>query len=1074
MKLARLEVHAFKCVASARLELGPGLNVLYGPNDLGKTSLADAVRAVLLLPSSSAQRSDFESWQLVASPHVRLWFEHRERHWRVDKTWGEGSRAAALLEVSNDGAVWSKSEAGRAVDAELRKMLSWGVREPGGKGAPKGLPSSFITTALLGASSRAEELFAADLGKDTDTAGRERLTEALQSFAEDPVFKHMLTTAQGKVEQVKDARGNWRRGRGSPLGRIGDEIRELQRELADSTESAEHGEAVEQAAARHRERRTELLQQLERDRAALDQLQRAWQAAAHAREVVAAHDRAHAAWRVAHDERERVDALAGELTQLRTQVQAANEAADAAVVATSEARARLQAALAARQAAQGEGEAGARERHAALEHRIATMASAHERLETRQDRLREVRAQQDAAAAQAQQASAAIATAGARQRASQAAAAALAPMEQMLARHDRALAVARWREAQAEVAQQQQRAAEEAQLRARAQTQRQQVADALAQLDRRGLPDAATLEQLRTLEAGLQRARDRAAVGFAVAFALPRDAAVTIDDAATRSLREGDVAATRTMTIALAEGGTLTIAAGSSALRDEVVAAEQAWQRDGAPVLAQLAMPDTAALQQALEHDRSERARLQLSLAEASALEREAEHLVVDAQRQAQSQARRDALAAVLAGRGGPARDDEFASSVAELLEQQAQQLAEVERQREAVREAEAARALAVERAEVARRDAELAQARVLDLLAQLGLSAGTDLGATLAELDDELSGLRHELAALERERDAARASDDARHAALAEQLQQAEHAQQGALAREQAALAHASELRERAAALGARLEDARQRTAAVDLEGLQRAAADAIVARDALPPIEPVTESLLEHARARLEATAQALTEVTAELQKAEGSLEQLGGAGLRERAEEAQQALVRATQSERELQRDYDAWQLLRDTLRTVEAEQGQHLGNALAGAVEQRLRRLTEGRYARLELDRDLRAEGLRVAGSARAFEVLSAGLREQLATLVRVAIAEHLRQVVVLDDHLAQTDPQRVDFFRDLLREVAQRVQILVLTCRPLDYLDARELPEAGTAIRDSEDGRVRAIDLSRVIARVAAD
>ncbi|MFO0635086.1 MAG: hypothetical protein U0168_19755 [Nannocystaceae bacterium] len=211
-------------------------------------------------------------------------------------------------------------------------------------------------------------------------------------------------------------------------------------------------------------------------------------------------------------------------------------------------------------------------------------------------------------------------------------------------------------------------------------------------------------------------------------------------------------------------------------------------------------------------------------------------------------------------------------------------------------------------------------------------------------------------------------------------------------------------------------------------------------------------------------------LAEVTAELQKAEGSLEQLGGAGLRERAQDTQAALVVATDRERDGQRDVEAWQLLRDTLRAVEAEQGQHLGNALAGAVETRLRRLTGGGYARLELDRDLRPEGLRIAGAPRALDVLSAGLREQLATLVRLAIAEHLQQVLVLDDHLSQTDPRRVDYFRDLLREVAQRVQIVVLTCRPLDYLQPRELPAEGEQWRGSDDGLVRAIDLGRVIAR----
>ena len=73
MKLARLEVDAFKCVASARLELGPGLNVLYGPNDLGKSSLAWAIRAVLLLQHNQANGNIMRRLEGVDSPTGVAW-----------------------------------------------------------------------------------------------------------------------------------------------------------------------------------------------------------------------------------------------------------------------------------------------------------------------------------------------------------------------------------------------------------------------------------------------------------------------------------------------------------------------------------------------------------------------------------------------------------------------------------------------------------------------------------------------------------------------------------------------------------------------------------------------------------------------------------------------------------------------------------------------------------------------------------------------------------------------------------------------------------------------------------------
>ena len=39
MKLLRLQVADFAAIANAEIEFGPGLNVLYGPNDLGKSTL---------------------------------------------------------------------------------------------------------------------------------------------------------------------------------------------------------------------------------------------------------------------------------------------------------------------------------------------------------------------------------------------------------------------------------------------------------------------------------------------------------------------------------------------------------------------------------------------------------------------------------------------------------------------------------------------------------------------------------------------------------------------------------------------------------------------------------------------------------------------------------------------------------------------------------------------------------------------------------------------------------------------------------------------------------------------------
>jgi uncharacterized protein YhaN len=69
----------------------------------------------------------------------------------------------------------------------------------------------------------------------------------------------------------------------------------------------------------------------------------------------------------------------------------------------------------------------------------------------------------------------------------------------------------------------------------------------------------------------------------------------------------------------------------------------------------------------------------------------------------------------------------------------------------------------------------------------------------------------------------------------------------------------------------------------------------------------------------------------------------------------------------------------------------------------------------------------------------FEQLSDGTREQIAILVRLALAEllcdqGLPAVVVLDDALVFSDDERIERMFGILERAALRLQILVLTCR----------------------------------------
>ena len=133
MKLLSLKVENFRSIGKAKIDFGPGLNVLHGPNDLGKSSLAYAIRAALLLQAGSKESEDFVPWGGTADPHVELVFQTEpQRIWRVKKTFGAG--AQAFLDESRDGADFHVEVRGREVVGRLRELLRWGISPPGGKG----------------------------------------------------------------------------------------------------------------------------------------------------------------------------------------------------------------------------------------------------------------------------------------------------------------------------------------------------------------------------------------------------------------------------------------------------------------------------------------------------------------------------------------------------------------------------------------------------------------------------------------------------------------------------------------------------------------------------------------------------------------------------------------------------------------------------------------------------------------------------------------------------------------------------------------------------------------------------
>jgi AAA domain len=250
MRLLSLRVRSFGCVNEAELELGPGVNVLYGPNDLGKSTLAHAIRAALLLPCGHKEAQELRPWHRDATPEVRLSFLAPDepgsaalpRTWRVHKQFGSKG-GQAELEGSNDGESFFLEQKGPGVDTKLRQLLGWGVAEARARG-PRGFPSSFLATVLLGFQAAPSSVLGHSLEDDPSETGRMRLTEALQALAQDPRFKEVLDQAQRKVDEAFTPLGKPKKGKASPLTPVRQQIDLLETQLRDEQSRVHDSEGV--------------------------------------------------------------------------------------------------------------------------------------------------------------------------------------------------------------------------------------------------------------------------------------------------------------------------------------------------------------------------------------------------------------------------------------------------------------------------------------------------------------------------------------------------------------------------------------------------------------------------------------------------------------------------------------------------------------------------------------------------------------------------------------------------------------------------------------------------------------
>ncbi len=192
-------------------------------------------------------------------------------------------------------------------------------------------------------------------------------------------------------------------------------------------------------------------------------------------------------------------------------------------------------------------------------------------------------------------------------------------------------------------------------------------------------------------------------------------------------------------------------------------------------------------------------------------------------------------------------------------------------------------------------------------------------------------------------------------------------------------------------------------------------------------------------------------------ELRQLEIRLEERGGEGLYSRESELAEMLATAEEEAARLLREGRAARLLCDLIRHHEQRA---IGNVLT-PLENRLSTvfaaITGVAHRRVWFDETLQIRGVGVRmEEAIAFDDLSRGAREQLLLALRAAIALELSaegpQCLILDDVLVHTDPMRHQNVLGYLRELAEKVQVIVLTCHAERYRGAGRVIRPATVQR----------------------
>jgi AAA domain len=1076
MRLHRLRITSFAAIGNVDVEFGPGLNVLYGPNDLGKSTVVAAIRLGLLLPHTSTHCDQYVGWTGADDPIVEMTFQtEAQRIWRVRKQFGRGG--SSLLQESKNGQDFDDVERGRKVDGKLRDILRWGIPEPGGAGGAKGLPASFLATALLSPQDDVSAVLRDSLQSDLASSGKEQIAAALQAVAQDPLFLALLRNTQAQRDKAYTDKGAKKTAKGSVFKDAAERLNEARDEKEKLHRIVAESEGAERQLRELTERRTQKQETLAGAKAHGEMLERL-NAQATCRSVAAEQVR------VAQEERSRirkivmeVEAAEGKVAEHLRKIIAAEQALTIARGQQAEANAALESA---EEVARAEGsDPGITDTVVRRQLEIRTSAA--------EQAARDAQQRIDSALA-AQKLIAAVSAAESELRGQKViadkavasafkAAATVKDAESGLQRCElleRALDV---QAAERQAAEAQTGVDRDAALRRRLETISRERLSLAGQRAAITVPARVALGPMRKLATDLATARGALDVGFVVTvvargsldFRVRKDGKSAEAKSTAKSL---EIEANAEVEIDIPDVATVHVRGGRREAQEKAQALEASWVKEVEPHLNAAGVTDLAGLDakiaESTELDADIKARdLEVeslggqidALGGAAEVLREASNRA-DTCRAALGDVRLDTLTADLKALGN--------YPIAGLRKRRLELSKAAEEARTLANDAANAQTLADERARHSKLALDAAVASRGDAMRAFpeGVEAALVAEkAALAASKAESERVSAELTSLDRTIQERKTRSDAL-------LSNARaNVEKSAIAVEKAQGDLTTAKTDHALHDGGLIELRKQRDAE-NLSEAERRLVASTESHASLPvPEKIVTNEEITAAQGIVASIKSDLEGIEREILRAHGALEQVGGAVARERLRDATEAFELAEREEREIEAEYEAWRLLLDQMKEADTAQASNLGQALVPAIASRFQALTQQRYQTVQLTAQLATEGIVVSGGLRSADRISVGTREQLSTLYRLSLAEYLSTAIVLDDQLVQSDDSRMDWFRGLLAEKAHSFQIVVFTCRPSDYLPASAFVPQGNAFHaDSDDGFTRAVDLQRALRR----